>query len=550
MKMKRFFSLFLALTMLLAMTACGNGNASEPKATTGNAVANTEANAQTEAAGSSKYGGVLRVAQATFDMSAFLGLPCMGAGSEITLAQRAACEPLWYINPDNEIVWVLGTGYEVSEDRLTYTFGIREGIKFHDGSDLNAEVVAWNWSKAFLEAGLVAGIVAVDVVDDMHVSFTLNEPNPFIIEANAGYVGLLISSKLAYDTYGEEYCMTHPVGTGPFVFDSMEVGSYAKFKRNENYWQKDEEGNQLPYLDGVEFYCISDPTVAAAALANGELDMYYSQLDGLKENLETYDMENLVIGHGSVPSGARGIRFGANARKAELLRDRRLRQAIAYAIDGEAIAASFEDDAIVYSGHLPAKGAKDCPEDIVEYDYNPEKAKELLADAGYPDGFEIEINIDTSPFANKVATLVQYYLGEVGIDVKIMAYENTERNAIQTDPDCWSQLFVGTSGLNSGYTFASWSSRSPYRDMWCNMMPFEVEPDLVAAYKAVGDAPDSDTAWKMLAEYNRVVSELCSEYMFLHVYNDVHYYVDNLYPATAEETVGPFIVLQNAYFTK
>lgn len=547
MRAKRMMSLALTLFLAAGITACGGSNSAESKDQESKVTVSAEGNAvNTNSETSSKYGGVMRVGVAGFDLSATLGAPYVTIGNEFILEHFAVAEPLFWLTGDGEIEWLLADGYEVSEDNLVYTFSIRDGIKFHDGSDLDAEVVAWNFNKS-IELGSSSGWKSAEAIDKKHVAVTLEEPNPFFMNANATRKNLLIASKKAYDDKGEDYCYTHPVGTGPFVFESMEVGSFAKFRKNENYWRKDAEGNMLPYLDGVEFYCISDPTVAAAALANSEIDVYYGELDNFKENLETYGMDNIKEGVGPVPTRINGIRFIANGREAKLFTDQRLRQAVAYAIDGEAIAKAFKTGTVFYTEQPAVKGYPDYDDSAVVYGYEPEKAKALLAEAGYPDGFDIDLNIDTTPTAAKLAKLYQHYLGQVGINVKIMSYESAERNEIQDRDDTWSQLLVSQTGMSAGDTVYMFNTCSPSRAKYRNMLPFETEPTMIELYNKVLKSESEEEAWKNLKAYNHYVGEICAQYMFLHTYTDIHYYVDNLYPA-ADVLGGSVIDTALAHF--
>lgn len=550
---KRGLATILLAVCVLAATACGGESKQETTAkqetTVTNAVsAETVTEAAADVEGEIQYGGVMRIAQPTFDLSATLGAPYATIGNESNHAQFAVAEPLFWINGEGGIEWLLATGYEVSEDELTYTFDIREGVTFHDGSELDEEVVAWNLQMA-IEGGGLSGWKSAEVAGPMKVAVTLDKPNPFFIKANSSKKNIIIVSKAAYDQYGDEYCRTHPVGTGPFVFDSMEVGVVAKFVRNENYWRKDAEGNQLPYLDGIEVSCISDPTVAAAALVNGEIDIYHGDLDNLKENLETYGMENFKMGVGKFPTRVNGIRFMANGREAKLFTDKRLRQAVAYAIDGEAVASAFDKDSIYYTEQVSVEGSPDYEENPIVYGYDPEKAKALLAEAGYPNGFDIELNIDTTPFAAKAAKLYQHYLGQVGINVEILSYATAERNEIQDREDTWAQLLISQTSIEAGDSVAIWNTCSPKRSKYRNMMPFDTEPEMEALYNQVLEASSEEEGYARLKEYNNHCNEICAQYMFLHIYTDVHYYRNDLYPA-ADRVGGRVMDMAFAHFVK
>jgi len=214
----------------------------------------------------------------------------------------------------------------------------------------------------------------------------------------------------------------------------------------------------------------------------------------------------------------------ANSRNAKLFTDERLRKAVAYAIDAKAVADMYPDGEFVYTNQIALPGGLDYIENPVTYDYNPEKAKELLKEAGYPNGFDIDINIDTSANSQMLAELYQYYLGEVGIKVKIMSYANAERNKIQDSDDVKSQLLVSGTSI-TGDSANVWNNCSPSRKKWNNMLPFETEPGWVELWNKVSAcSKDIDAAYKALGEYFAYAHEHCTQYLFLHEYKDIKYF--------------------------
>ena len=505
----------LLLISLVALTSVFAGGAQE---------SSTAQPASTEPA--SKYGGVLRVAQATLDYSETIGLPFMTTGTETETVFTALYDKLWTRGADGKIKLMLAESYTVSDDGLEYTFTLKKGIKFHDGSDLTAEVVAWNYNQAIAHK-MFSGVSKAEAIDESTVKVVLSKPNPFFLMANTAKCGWCITSKANYDKNGEDYARRNPVGTGPFKFVSMETGKKVVLAKNENYWAVDTDGSKLPYLDGLEVSAISDPTVAAAALDNNEIEVYSGTLNKLIENLEVYGIEKFNVEKGAVPTKAQGIRFMANNRNAKLLADERLRKAIAYAIDGQAIAAAIKDGTVQYTTQVALKGAADYVNDAVVYDYNPEKAKALLKEAGYPDGFEIEINIDQTAESKRFAELYQYYLGQVGIKVKIMAYATTERNAIQDRDDTWDQLLVSGTGI-VGESTNVWANCGPERKKWRNMQPFDTEPEWEELWYKVADAKSEAEGYKALQDYFRYAYDHCCIYLFMHYFADCKYSTKNV----------------------
>lgn len=512
--MKKVLSFVLIALLAMSLFAGGASESSAPQA--------AAKPAEAAPAKESKYGGTVHLAQEVFDYCVTIGTPFATTGQEQETAEKAIFDKLWVRGADGKIEMQLADSYTVSEDGLDYIFKLKQGIKFHDGSDFNADVVAWNWNK-IKEFGFITNVAGAEAIDEYTVKISLTKPNPFFLMSNAARTPMYMCSKANYEKLGEA-SKTNPVGTGPFKFVSMEAGKSIKLEKNENYWRKDTDGSQLPYADAVEITVISDPTVAAAALANGEIDAYIGTLTDLKGNLETYDLSKFTIDTGKVPTKVSGIRFMANSRNAKLFTDERLRKAVAYAIDAKAVADMYPDGEFVYTNQIALPGGLDYIENPVTYDYNPEKAKELLKEAGYPNGFDIDINIDTSANSQMLAELYQYYLGEVGIKVKIMSYANAERNKIQDSDDVKSQLLVSGTSI-TGDSANVWNNCSPSRKKWNNMLPFETEPGWVELWNKVSAcSKDIDAAYKALGEYFAYAHEHCTQYLFLHEYKDIKYF--------------------------
>lgn len=332
---------------------------------------------------------------------------------------------------DTEIEGGLASDWEAAEDGLTYTFTLEEGVTFHDGTDFNAEAVVANFDRwaagdadQFPYYGSMFGgfgddeghvIESVEATGDYEVTFTLKRPMaPFLKNLAMSPFG--IASPTAVEEQGDAFG-DNPVGTGPFKFVEWNRNDTVRIEKNEDYWVEGE-----PKLDEVVFRAIPDNSGRLNALLAGEIDL----ADGINpsdaetiegdENLQLYERPSMNVGYLGL----------TNTR--EPFDDPKVRQAMNHAIDRQAIVdAFFEGYGEVAKNPMPPviSGYND---DIEGYEYDPEKAKELLEEAGLGDGFEMElwampVPRPYMPDGQKVAEAIQSDLAEVGITAEIVSFE-------------------------------------------------------------------------------------------------------------------------------
>ena len=309
----------------------------------------------------------------------------------------------------------LATAWEADPEAKTITFTLRKGVKFHDGTDFNAEAVKWNLD-IFGSEGRVElkKVESIDILDDFTVRLNLSEFDALLLNNLASQRGGFIVSPTAYEKYGREWCEKHSVGTGPFKFVSWERDVSMKFERFDDYWQ---EGK--PYLDAFELVVIADPMVATASFMAGEVDVLADVSPKDARDLEASGKYRM-----SVASAALSSVLTDSAYPDSIFTDIRLRRAVEYAIDKQAIC-----DTIGYGYWEPLNqaakpGGWAWNPDVVGYPYNPDKARELLAEAGYPDGFKTQLHVLSRPVdIPDSMTAVQGYLAEVGIDADLFLYD-------------------------------------------------------------------------------------------------------------------------------
>ena len=321
----------------------------------------------------------------------------------------------------------LAKEWEASEDGLTYTFKLQEGVKFHDGTDFNAEAVVKNverWKAgneeqfyyfhSMFKAEDEDIIANVEAVDDLTVVFTLSRPQaPFLKNIAMSPFG--IASPTAFEAAGDSFG-DNPVGTGPFKFVEWKRNDSITVEKNADYWQ---EG--LPKLDTIIFRAIPDNSARLNALMTGEIDL----ADGINPSDAATVESNADLQLIERPSMNIGYLGLTNTRPP--FDNKLVRQAVNYAIDKQAIVdAFFQGRAEVAVNPMPST-ISGYNEEITGYEYNPEKAKELLAEAGY-DGGEIElwampVPRPYMPDGQKVAEAIQKNLSDVGIPSKIVQFE-------------------------------------------------------------------------------------------------------------------------------
>ncbi|MGN7388712.1 ABC transporter substrate-binding protein [Sporosarcina sp. SAFN-015] len=318
-----------------------------------------------------------------------------------------------------------------TDDGLTYTFKLQEGVKFHDGTDFNADAVVKNferWANGDAEKfpyynsmfggfkgdeGHVIDSVTAD--GDYTVIIKLKrEQAPFL--KNIAMSMFAIASPTAFEK-GDDQFERNPVGTGPFKFVEWKPNETITIEKFDEYWQ---EG--LPKLEKVIFRSIPDNSARLNALIAGEIDLAdgINPADGKKIE-ENADLQ--LIERPSMNVGYLGLTVTRPP-----FDKKEVRQAMNYAIDKETIIESFfEGRANIAKNPMPPS-ISGYNDDIEGYEYNPEKAKELLAQAGYPDGFEMElwampVPRPYMPDGAKVAEVIQSNLADIGVKAKIVSYE-------------------------------------------------------------------------------------------------------------------------------
>lgn len=337
---------------------------------------------------------------------------------------------------NSKIVPSLAENWDISDDGLEYTFHLRQGVKFHNGNDFTAEDVAYTFHRMLTVEGgvntefidqikgadeLLAGetdtLEGVEVVDDYTIKVTLKEPFAGFL-ASISSPGVSIYDSEATEAAGDQFGMDPAVtvGTGPFEFSSWSFNNQLVLTRNEDYW-KGASG-----LPGVVIKIIPDTETQSMMFESGELDILdldYAA-DSADRFTETYPDQ--------IVQGPRvGIVYFTMNFNKEPFQDVRVRKAVQMSIDRQAILdALYGGRGQVEQGIFP-HGLIGFNPDQEEIKYDPEAAKALLAEAGYADGFDMEIAADSSASDTMTMALeiVSDQLAEVGIRAEIKNYDES-----------------------------------------------------------------------------------------------------------------------------
>jgi ABC-type transport system substrate-binding protein len=315
----------------------------------------------------------------------------------------------------------LTTAVAIAADGKSITLTLRKDVKFHDGSDFKANVVKWNLdiSKKTKIPGTDVWS-SIDVVDDYTVRINLTKYDNTVIYQLANATGKIASQSSA-EKNGLEWASTHPIGTGPFKFVSYTPDVGIKYERNDIWWG----GKAL--LDGIEIVYMADDMAKSAALQSGAVDVLYSVTTETAIGLRG---KGFNVAPGGVPSVQ--CMFPDSATVSDPLSNLKVRQAIEYAIDKEALKG-------LGNGFWQA-AYEVCTPDTVGYlsnleprKYNPDKAKALLAEAGYSNGFTMKLIYGTSQTPPDAAVAIQQYLSKVGITVDVQQVSSTQRTDFFTN---------------------------------------------------------------------------------------------------------------------
>lgn len=358
------------------------------------------------------------------------------------MVARALYDTLTVPDGEGNFVPFLAESVEPNDDFTQWTIGLREGIKFHDGSDLTAEVVKNNLDAyrnqypgrtSLLFQFVLQDITAVDVVDPLTVQVTTGRPwasFPSFLYSS-GRMGMVAQAQLD----DAEGCARNLIGTGPFKLVEWQVNDHLTAEKNPDYWRTDDEGNQLPYLDEIEFRPITEAQQRLNALEAGSIDAFHTtDIASIEELRDLADDGQVNLTESDKNAEVGNLMLNATAPPFDNLI---ARQAAATAIDREEVNQIVNKGIPQIANGPFAPGTIGYEEDTGYPEYDPDRAKELVQqyeeETGQP--FEVQISSPPEPEIRQLVDLTAQYFEDAGMTVTTTTFDQSQliQTAIQRD---------------------------------------------------------------------------------------------------------------------
>ena len=418
--MRKIILAILSLLFMVVLAACGNNGGEQASATpapadagaTPTPAAEAPADPTNETApGGQRYGGVLRFVS-------HLSVSSPGYTPELTGNAALpfitlAYESLLTFDASGNFVPLLATDWVVDASEPSITWTLRQGVYFSDGEPFNAEAVRTN----ILEyqnfgRGEVANVADFEIIDNYTIKMILGQWDSSMLES-IGFFVFYMSPLALQDT---DSLRQTSAGTGPFQVVEFNPGVRVLYERNENHWR---EGR--PFLDGVAMYTIEEPTTRAFAFEAGEFDMVF--MNNLVVGQQLIDSGLYVLHENQSGVGLVGVGLIPNsAMPGSPFADVRVRQAMSYALNEHALAQMFGRGLLTTTNQWAAPGAITFNPNVSGFPYNPDRSRELMAEAGFADGFDT--NIYTVVGNVDLITAAAHMLTEVGIRAQIVQIDD------------------------------------------------------------------------------------------------------------------------------
>ncbi len=407
------------------------------------------------------------------------------AGAIDSVLYSNVFEGLTRFASDGSIVPGLAESWNISDDGLSYTFKLHDGVTFHDGTTMDAQDVKFSLDRigaedsANAQKALFAAISEVNVIDPLTVEVKLSEANGNML-FNLAWGDAVIVAPESIDSIKQT-----PIGTGAFKFDNWTQGDKIELSRNENYWGTPAK------LAKATFKFISDPTAAFSAMMAEDIDVFSGF--PAPENLPQFEADprfQVLVG------STEGETILSTNNKMPPFDNVKVREALAHAIDRQAII-----DGAMFGYGTPI-GTHFAPHNPAYVDltgmsaYDPEKSKALLAEAGFPDGFETTLFLPPPSYARRGGEIIASQLAQVGIKAEITNVE-------------WAQWLESVfRGKNFGLTIVS---HTEPMDIGIYANPdyyFQYDnPDFQALITKLNSTTDPDMRSQLMGDAQRIISQ-------------------------------------------
>jgi ABC-type transport system substrate-binding protein len=449
-KRNKLFVILLTASLVFSLSACGGNTAEasdEPAAAPATSEAPPSAGAPADMPESSaetaeSTGGVLKFGvRGSINTIGYPGTINTQQEQQVSVP---AIETLGRFDETGKVVPFLAEDIIEDADAKTITIKLRDGVKFHDGTPLDAEAVKWNLETTTREKGTVLSTTVEYVIEDpLTLILQLGEwDNTMAMTMTVQSQGYMASPTYIQEV-GIDAAVASPVGTGPYKFVSWQKDVSIVYEKNPDYWGPE------PQLDGIEIYTFADATSVISAMRTGEID---GVMNSDPEVTEAMLLDGMTFANRSLATGVNvsGLIFTSNDESVPTY-DVRVRKAISHAIDSKAIQQAYaKGGSYVYTNQLAAPTSWSFNPDVVGYEYDIEKAKMLLTEAGYPDGFAITAYCVSSNAANRrTLEMVQAYLQQVNITVNIELVEQSLNDEMSAKTGWNGGMMIFGHGANS-----------------------------------------------------------------------------------------------------
>lgn len=407
------------------------------------------------------------------------------------------------------IVPDLAERWDLSGDGKTYTFHLRKGVKWHKGyGELSADDVKFSYDRVLDPAtasrykGEFKLVETIEAVDPHTVRIRLKSKYPGFLNKVAGYNQGFVVSRKAMEKLGDQYA-TNPIGTGPFVFDSWSPKNQVILVANKEYFQG------APKLDRIVFRLIQEETTAEIALQRGEIDVFYAlqsaEVIGRLAKVPGITVHRRTANH--------TINMVLNATY-EPLGKPLVRRAIAHAVNLKAMREVFFNGLKGQPNWVLTSSFEESAKDLTEWPYDPERAKALLREAGYPNGFKLTVTSLTLQPYDKIAVLLADDLRKAGIDSSVQILERA------------AYLAARGAGTPHVVITAVTGPADPDQPLWNLLHSSSFPPGLnTARYKGIDELLEAAQLeldrGKRLALYRQIQQKLRDDVPVVPLYNDV-----------------------------
>lgn len=442
--MKKTISILLLVAMVLALMAgCGKTTEAPANATEAPAAEPAKVEEPAAEAGITRGGTLIVAKQKAMDKGLDITKDSDCSSSFTAMATIYEC--LFAFDEKGNAAANLATDWTWADDGMSLEIKLRDDVSFSNGEKFNAEAVAKCLNYYISEecahvfkASDLSCISGTDVVDEYTVKINLSAPDTGLCAELASCSGMIAAPSVVDAKFECD-----PVGTGAYVLDEYKEGEYISVKANPNYYKMGEDGQPLPYLDGIKFLFITDDTTAITNLKAGSVNGI-DRVSSSSSVLTAQSLDTVTLYQNPV---TQCYNITCNLLD-ETLKNDKLREAIVCAINGEEIMEIAMEGLGANTGFWTDE-AKWYYNDYNPQAYDIEKAKTLMAEAGFEGGLDLELAIISREPDNTIAQLVQAQLGEIGINVTINAMDSASWVAYVRN-DHSEQLSISLTG-NAGY---------------------------------------------------------------------------------------------------